>query len=168
MARVQRFMVVDNSNFSPTRLTATIDSSYACFSRSSPCSRFQAVRIVMASEVFVFLLVSFLVLSLALLWRLCWLPLEPSHSQAGKRRPPVHRLLKPRTPLDCPLCRLNSSAVRPASAPVRPWGEVKSRRGAPKRIPTEGFACPNQQCPYYGITDSPLHGAFWGWQAWSC
>jgi hypothetical protein len=51
----------------------------------------------MASEVFVFLLVSFLVLSLALLWRLCWLPLEPSHSQAGKRRPPVHRLLKPRT-----------------------------------------------------------------------
>jgi hypothetical protein len=96
------------------------------------------------------------------------LPLQPSHSQAGKRRPLVHRLLKPRTSLDCLLCRLNSSAVRPASAPVRPWGEVKSRRGAPKRIPTEGFACPNQQCPYYGITDSPIHAAFWGWQAWSC
>ena len=41
--------------------------------------------------------------------------------------------------------------------PVRPWSEVKSRRGAPKRIPTEGFACPNQQCPYFGITDARVH-----------
>jgi transposase-like protein len=47
--------------------------------------------------------------------------------------------------------------VRPASAPVRPWCEVKSRRGAPKRIPTEGFACPDQQCPYFGITDAHIH-----------
>jgi hypothetical protein len=42
----------------------------------------------------------------------------------------VHRLLKPSTPLDCPLCRLCSSDVRPASGRVRPWCEVKSRRGA--------------------------------------
>jgi hypothetical protein len=34
---------------------------------------------------------------------------------------------------------------------------VKSRRGAPKRIPTEGFACPNQQCSYFGITDARVH-----------
>jgi len=34
---------------------------------------------------------------------------------------------------------------------------MKSRRGAPKRIPTEGFACPNQQCPYFGITDAHIH-----------
>jgi IS1 family transposase len=34
---------------------------------------------------------------------------------------------------------------------------VKSRRGAPKRIPTEGFACPNQQCAYFGITDAQIH-----------
>jgi IS1 family transposase/transposase-like protein len=34
---------------------------------------------------------------------------------------------------------------------------VKSRRGAPKRIQTEGFACPNQQCPYFGITDDRIH-----------
>jgi IS1 family transposase len=39
----------------------------------------------------------------------------------------------------------------------RPWYEVKSRRGAPKRIHTEGFACPNQQCPYFGITDASIH-----------
>ncbi len=40
---------------------------------------------------------------------------------------------------------------------MRPWCEVKSRRGAPKRIDTQGFACPNQQCPYAGITDAHIH-----------
>jgi IS1 family transposase len=40
---------------------------------------------------------------------------------------------------------------------VRPWCEVKSRRGAPKRVNTEGFACPNHQCPYFGITDAQIH-----------
>lgn len=83
----------------------------------------------MAIEVFVFVLVFFLLLSLALLCCLCWLSLEPSHSQAGRRRAMVHRLLKPRTPLDGPICRLCSSEVRPASVPVRPWREVKSCRG---------------------------------------
>jgi IS1 family transposase/transposase-like protein len=34
---------------------------------------------------------------------------------------------------------------------------VKSRRGAPKRINTEGFACPNQQCTYFGNTDAQFH-----------
>ncbi len=34
---------------------------------------------------------------------------------------------------------------------------MKSRRGAPKRVNTEGFACPNQQCPYSGITDAHIH-----------
>jgi hypothetical protein len=43
------------------------------------------------------------------------------------------------------------------SEPVRPWCEVKSHRGAPKRIETEGFACPNQQCPYFGNTDARIH-----------
>jgi hypothetical protein len=72
----------------------------------------------------------------------------------------AQRLLKPRCPEDCPACRLASTAsssVEPDPAPVRPWREVKSRRGAPKRIPTEGFACPNQQCLYFGITDADIH-----------
>jgi transposase-like protein len=34
---------------------------------------------------------------------------------------------------------------------------MKSRRGAPKRVNTEGFACPNHQCPYSGITDAHIH-----------
>jgi hypothetical protein len=113
----------------------------------------------MAIHVFLFLLVIFL-LCLALLWRLCSPHLQPSNSTAGRKRIPLHRLLKPRTPLDCPACRLastRSSGVRATSTPVRPWSEVKSRRGVPKRILTEGFACPNQQCMYFGITDAHMH-----------
>jgi len=111
----------------------------------------------MAFHVFLFLLVVCLIRSSAVLWRPCWLPLRPSHSPAGSRHTLLHRLLRPRTPLDCPLCRLSSSDMRPIPAPVRPWSEVKSRRGAPKRVNTEGFACPNQQCPYFGITDAQVH-----------
>jgi hypothetical protein len=123
----------------------------------------------MALHVFIFLLVLFLLLSLALLWRLSWLHLQPSHSRGRAMRSIAQRLLQPRTPLDCPACRLScahSSGMGPAPAPVRPWREVKSRRGAPKRVNTEGFACPNQQCPYFGITDAHIHASFWGWQAW--
>jgi len=114
----------------------------------------------MALHLFLFLLVVCFILSLALFWRLCWLPLQSSHSRGGAKHGTLHRLLKPRSPDDCPDCRLSgahSSVVEPEPTPVRPWSEVKSRRGAPKRIQTEGFACPNQQCPYFGITDAHIH-----------
>src|SRR5512142_2532877 len=120
----------------------------------------QAARISMALHVFLFLLVVCLLLTLALLCRLCWLYLQPSHSRGGAKRSRLQRLLKPRGPDDCPACRLASTpspSVRPVLAPVRPWSEVKSRRGASKRVNTEGFACPNQQCPYFGITDAHIH-----------
>jgi len=114
----------------------------------------------MVLHVFVFLLVVCLLLSLALLWRLDWLPLQPSHARARAIHSITQRLLKPRTPLDCPTCHLAftaSSGTGPAPLPVRPWREVKSRRGAPKRVNTAGFACPNPQCPYFGITDAQVH-----------
>jgi hypothetical protein len=120
----------------------------------------------MTLDVFVLLLLSFLMLFLAQLCHLYWTHQQPSHSKAKTMRTMVQRLLKPRTPLDCPACRLcctPSSNVRPAPTPVRPWREVKSRRGAPKRVNSEGFACPNQQCPYFGITDAHIHASFWGW-----
>ncbi len=113
----------------------------------------------MGLHVFLFLLVFFL-LCLALLWRHDWLHLRPSSSRGGAKRSTLQRLLKPRCPDDCPACRLASTASsggEPAPAPVRPWCEVKSRRGAPKRVNTEGYACPNQQCPYCGITDAHIH-----------
>ena len=34
---------------------------------------------------------------------------------------------------------------------------MKSRRGAPKRVNTDGYACPNQQCAYFGITEAHIH-----------
>jgi hypothetical protein len=72
----------------------------------------------------------------------------------------VQRLLTPRTPDNCPACRspiaqpLTASALPPL---VRPWRERKSRRGRPKRIATQGFACPNRACSYYRITDAQVH-----------
>ena len=114
----------------------------------------------MAVHVYVFVLVVCLLLSLARLRRLCWFHLRPSTSRGGAKRSALHRLLKPRCPDDCPACRLAStpsSAGGPAPLPVRPWPEVKSRRGAPKRIDTEGFACPDSFCPYFRITDAHVH-----------
>jgi IS1 family transposase/transposase-like protein len=114
----------------------------------------------MAFHVYVYLLVVFFILCLALLWLLCWFPLRPSTSSGKAKRTTVQRLLKPRCPDDCPACRLGSrpsSAGGQASAPVRPWREVKSRRGAPKRVNTEGYACPNRQCRYFGNTDAHFH-----------
>ena len=114
---------------------------------------------VMSLHVFVFLLVVCLLL-LARFGRLDWSPLRPASSPGGAKRSTLHRLLKPRSPDDCPACRLASPASStggPALAPVQPWREVKSRRGAPKRINTEGFACPNHQCQYFGTTAAHIH-----------
>src|SRR5215470_2716696 len=112
----------------------------------------------MALRVFVFLLVACLLFSLTSLVRLDWFPLWLSSSQGETKRRTLHRLLKPRSPDDCPACRLDSppsSGGEPA--PVRPWREVKSRRGDPKRIDTQGYACPNRQCRYFGNTDAHFH-----------
>jgi len=112
----------------------------------------------MPIHVYVFLLVVCLLLCLARLGRHGWLHFQPCSTRGGAQRSTLHRLLKPRCPDDCPACRLASpapSALVPA--PVCPWREVKSRRGAPKRIDTQGYACPNPQCRYFGITEAHLH-----------
>jgi IS1 family transposase len=114
----------------------------------------------MTLQVLLFLLACFLLLWLVLFRHLNWLPLHHSFSRRRARPSCTHRLLKPRTPLDCPACRSigeHSSEAEPAPASVQPWRELKSRRGAPKRVNTEGFACPNQQCSYFGSTDAQIH-----------
>ena len=111
-------------------------------------------------QVFVLLLLSFFTLSLAQLCHLYWIRHWFPDPKAVALHSAVHRLLKPRSPHDCPACRLSSplsTDVEPAAPPVRPWREVKSRRGAPKRGNTKGFACPHHQCPSFGITDAPIH-----------
>ena len=96
----------------------------------------------------------------SLLGRLDWSHLRPPSPRGEVKPTTVHRLLKPRSPDDCPTCRLGSTPSlgrEPAPAPVRPWREVKSRRGAPKRVNTDGFTCPNPRCLYFGITDVSIH-----------
>jgi hypothetical protein len=113
----------------------------------------------MTHQVFFLLLLCVLIFSLARLCFLGWPHHGPAQLAAAKRTP-LHRLLKPRSPHDCPAglrASTFSPIVVPASAPVRPWREVKSRRGAPKRVNTEGFACPHRKCPYFGITDAHIH-----------
>ncbi len=70
------------------------------------------------------------------------------------------RLLKPRRPDDCPTCCHQPVRPAPTTTPppsIRPWRELKSRRGAPRRIATDGFACPNPACAYYRITNAEVH-----------
>jgi IS1 family transposase/transposase-like protein len=109
---------------------------------------------------YVFLFLFFLMLCLVLLWHGDWPHHASPRSSKGVVHALVQRLLRPRTPLDCPACCHSSTlsaGAGPSPLPVRPWREVKSRRGAPKRIHTEGFACPNRQCDYCGITDASIH-----------
>ena len=93
---------------------------------------------------------------LAWVWRHRLHPL--SHTAVITR--PIQRLLRPRTPHDCPACRQQAAAATHAPStcpPIIPYSERKSRRGAPKRIATLGFACPNRSCMYYRITDAHVH-----------
>ena len=164
-------LVVDKSNFSPSHLTFPHDAPYASFSEGDgPLSSFQIKLrgFFMNQPMSLF----FLMLFLVLLCTVCWTHPGPARPRAAaKIRTKLHRPLKPRCPHDCPACRLASTASSGSGQvplPVRPWREVKSRRGAPKRVNTEGFACPNPQCPYFGIIDSHIHAAVRRWQAWSC
>jgi len=85
-------------------------------------------------------------------WR--WPP--PATHQVHPK--PSPRLLKPRTPDDCPACRVTPQPGRPpAPSTPKPYSQVKSPRGRRKRIATAGFACPNPDCPYCGITDDQIH-----------
>jgi hypothetical protein len=86
------------------------------------------------------------------------IPSTCSHKSKRAQNPSIltkiPRPLKPRSADDCDLCcgakskPLKSVTEGPV---VRPWPELKSRRGHPKQISTEGFACANVSCQYFGI-----------------
>jgi IS1 family transposase len=68
----------------------------------------------------------------------------------------------PRTPLACRHCQAQakvptSPSQPPALLPVPAYNQLKSKRGRPKKINTQGYACPNQKCLYYGCTDAAFH-----------
>jgi IS1 family transposase len=76
---------------------------------------------------------------------------------AGGPRPRRTRLLRPQTPADCPVCRSREPVPLSAPRDPPPWATLKSRRGRPKRLATEGFACPEPTCLYYGVTAAQVH-----------
>lgn len=93
------------------------------------------------------------------------------HPSAKPKQASQPRVLKPRTPDDCPLCQsgggdhgtghddatLTGSEAPTAPAAPIPYSQVRSRRGRQKRLCTAGYACPNPACKYYGITDETVH-----------
>jgi IS1 family transposase/transposase-like protein len=95
-----------------------------------------------------------LVIVFILLSAKCCSPRSVSHQGHSK---PIPRPLKPRAPDDCPACRATQPGRPPASRPLQPYSQVKSHRGRKKRIATAGYACPNLDCPYFGITDDQTH-----------
>ena len=72
-----------------------------------------------------------------------------------QRRGP--RRLRPKEPETCPLCRQGITWLHRHPADEEPWGERKSRRGRKKRVNSDGYACLNEQCDYYGNTDGAVH-----------
>jgi IS1 family transposase len=99
------------------------------------------------------------VLVLAALWLVARLP-QRRQRQPDQGASTLERLLKPRTPAACPTCRRHTTLPSSAPAPLQPpppWRECKSRRGAPKRIATDGFACPNPTCVYFRNSDATIH-----------
>jgi len=100
-----------------------------------------------------------LVLSIVLLWLLWHWPRLWPHRHTTTVTAARERLLKPRTPADCPACRqagATATAPPPSRISLTPWRERKSRRGAAKRILTQRFACPNRTCLYYQITGAHI------------
>jgi hypothetical protein len=103
------------------------------------------------------------VLLLLLLWCVLGLVVWVDRRRTIKGRAPrtaVPRVLRPRTPDDCVLCQAHAAGFlrpRPCTPPPRPWREGTRRRGAPRRVATQGYACPTPECAYYGITDSFMH-----------
>ena len=68
------------------------------------------------------------------------------------------RRWRPKTPEDCPQCQQGVTIEHPEiNWNVQPYANVKSRRGRKKSIPTEGYACPNPHCCYFGITRQDIH-----------
>jgi IS1 family transposase len=100
-----------------------------------------------------------LTLLVVIVFILLWPKRRSPHSVSHQGHPkPTPRPLKPRTPDDCPACRVTHQPhLLPGSTTLKPYSQTKSSRGRKKRIATAGYACPNSGCLYYGITNDQIH-----------
>lgn len=74
-------------------------------------------------------------------------------------QPAKPRVMKPKSELDCPECQAAKHFMDKAPPPhlPLPWALRKKRGRRKKHIPTQGYFCPNQEYPYYGIPDEQMH-----------
>jgi hypothetical protein len=98
----------------------------------------------------VFLLIAIIILMRPHLRR--WYKSLGKRGKAFKRR-----RWKPGTPHDCAQCCHQTHLQIVKQRDVVPYSQIKSRRGRKKSVATRGFACPNADCDYCGITDDTLH-----------
>jgi transposase-like protein len=99
-----------------------------------------------------------LLLTLWLLWFYGDIWWQMSRETPEETRKKKRRKLKPQTPDDCELCRLGVHKPRQRIfRKVTPWSDVKNASGRKKESNSEGRACPQRCCVYYGITDMRLH-----------
>jgi IS1 family transposase/transposase-like protein len=97
--------------------------------------------------------------------------------KAQHKKPRRKWQLRPRSPLDCSDCCTEAQwSVKEHKRSPRPWRDVKSQRGRPKTVDSDGYACMNLPCEYYGETDARIHalrsngkrGACEDIQQWEC
>src|SRR6266852_6016873 len=70
-----------------------------------------------------------------ILWRVRWRRPSLAASHVRPHAKPTPRPLKPRTPDDCPACRVTSQlGLPPASTPLKPYSQVKDPRGRKKKL----------------------------------
>ncbi len=117
------------------------------------------------------LLVFVLMLTLARLCSLCWSHHGPAQSTAAARHTPLQRLrhrhaLHAIAPIVA-LASTFSSVVGPAHPPVRPWHEVKSRRGARHPREHRGLRLSQPIVPLLWRTRMIRSTRlFWRWHTW--
>ena len=87
-----------------------------------------------------------LILLVIIMVRLVWRCQQAWH-RALPYLPKRIRRLHPSTSDDCPHWRL-AAIRREGLSPiaVRPWRDERRRRGAPRRVSTDGYACRNRRC----------------------
>ena len=89
--------------------------------------------------------------------------------QGWRAKPKRKWMLRPRTADDCMDYRLVQAEQGPRRAQgPRPWREVKSKRGRPKKHDSHGHACMNTACEYYKVTDATIHALRWDGQRNAC
>ena len=94
-----------------------------------------------------------------LLWQrlLAWEQGDATTAFKAKRsqKRPRH----PNSPRECPACQeeTHGQGAIAAPGPVEAWPTRKSQRGRPKTVETDGYGCPDVECPYFNITDGQVH-----------